>query len=311
MYKCSIANLEGVDIATSNFCKFINQAWQRTFDLKEINVRKRHGMRPAWFDQECRRKRAEAVKAGERAITGAQISNLMDICGEYRAFKQNKLRCFGECCNLINETLKNDKLNIWKVLNKITPSNTDINMPNGDKFYNHFNQLSNLKRNEAFDYQYDEKAIKYLEDDKSTISPAINPIEFDILNRNFTASKIKSSILSLKSNKAPGIDYIPAEFLKAGVDIISYDIAELFNYLIEDMNFPERWAIGLRSPIYKSGIKIDTNNYRGITVLSVFEKIFEISVQRRLEFVSEAFGKNDRYNGGFLKGSRTSDNIFI
>ena len=74
--------------------------------------------------------------------------------------------------------------------------------------------------------------------------------------------------------------------------------------MIEDRNFPEKWAIGLRSPIYKSGIIIDTNNYRGITVLPV-------SVQRRLEFVSEAFGKNDRYNGGFLKGSGTSDNIFI
>ena len=115
--------------------------------------------------------------------------------------------------------------------------------------------------------------------------------------------------MSLKSNKAPGIDY--AEFLKAGVDIISYDIAELFTYMIEDRDFPERWGIGLRNPMYKSGIKIDTNNYRGITVLPVLEKLFEISVQRRLEFVIEAFGKNDRYNGGFLKGSRTSDNIFI
>ena len=249
-YKCSIANLKGIDIATSNFYNYINQACQRIFDLKEITVRKRHGVRPAWYDQECRRKRAEAVKAGERAITDAQISNLMDICGEYRALKQNKLRCFRkQCCNLINKTLKNDKSNIWKVLNKITPSNTDINMPNGDKFYNHFNQLSNLKRNKTSDYQYEEKAIKYLEDDKSTMSPAVNPIEFDILNRNFTASEIKSSILSLKSNKALCIDYILDEFLNAGVDIISYDIAELFNYMIEDRNFPERWAIGLRSPI--------------------------------------------------------------
>ena len=47
-------------------------------------------------------------------------------------------------------------------------------------------------------YQYEEKAIKYLEDDKSTISPAINPIEFDILNRNFTAIEIKSSKNVLK-----------------------------------------------------------------------------------------------------------------
>ena len=43
----------------------------------------------------------------------------------------------------------------------MTPSNTDINMPNGDTFYNHFNHMSNLKWNKAFDYQDEEKAIKY------------------------------------------------------------------------------------------------------------------------------------------------------
>ena len=47
------------------------------------------------------------------------------------------------------------------------------------------------------------------------------------------------------------------------------------------------------------------------TVLPVFEKIFEITEQKRLEFASEAFNRNDRYNGGLLKGSRTSDNVFI
>ena len=138
-------------------------------------------------------------------------------------------------------------------------------MPNAEKFYNHFNQMSNLKHYIAFDYQYEENAIKYLEDDKSTISPAINPIEFDILDRYFTASEIKSSILSLKSNNAPGIGYIHAEFLKAGVDIISYDIAKLFKYMIEDGDFPKRLAIGLRSPINKSGIKIDKIIIAGFT----------------------------------------------
>ena len=187
----------------------------------------------------------------------------------------------------------------------------DINMPNGDEFFNHFNSMSEIKPNAEFDYKYEKQAIEYFENNKSTIASEINPVEFDILNRNFTADEIKSSIMSIKSNKSPGIDYIPAEFIKAGVDIISNDVAELFNYVIENRDFPENWAIGLRNPIYKSGIKINTSNYRGITVLPVFEKIFEITVQKRLEFVSEAFNRNDRYNGGFLKGSRTSDNVFI
>ena len=118
--------------------------------------------------------------------------------------------------------------------------------------------MSNPKLNTAFDYQYEKLAIKYLENCKTNMVRVINPIEFDILNGNFTADEIKSSIMSLKSNKSPGIDYIPAEFLKASVYIISYDVAELFNYVIENREFPDRWAIGLRSPIYKSGMKINT-----------------------------------------------------
>ena len=119
-HKGSMANLEGIDNVTSKFCNYINQACQRTFDLKEIKVRKRYSARPAWYDQECRHKRAEVVKVGERAITEAQINALMDKCGEYRALKQSKLRDFRKrCCILIKETLNSDKSNIWKVLNKI------------------------------------------------------------------------------------------------------------------------------------------------------------------------------------------------
>ena len=61
----------------------------------------------------------------------------------------------------------------------------------------------------------------------------------------------------------------------------------------------------------KSGAISDSCNHRGITVLPIFEKVFEIIVQRRLEFINEAFMRKDRFNGGFLKGSQTTDNLFI
>ena len=58
-------------------------------------------------------------------------------------------------------------------------------------------------------------------------------------------------------------------------------------------------------------MKLDTNNYRGITVLPVYEKVFELAVQRRFKFVNGAFDKADRHNGSLARGNRTSDNIFI
>ena len=76
-------------------------------------------------------------------------------------------------------------------------------------------------------------------------------------------------------------------------------------------HFPENWTEGLRSPIFKSGSRSNCDNYRGITVLPVFEKVFESVILNRLQFVSDAFMKEDRFNGGFKKGSRTSDNNFI
>ena len=34
-------------------------------------------------------------------------------------------------------------------------------------------------------------------------------------------------------------------------------------------------------------------------------------VYRRLTFVNDTFDRSDRYSGGFLRGSRTSDNLFV
>ena len=51
----------------------------------------------------------------------------------------------------------------------------DINMPNGDEFFNHFNSMSEIKPNAEFDYKYKKQAIEYFENSKSTIASEINP----------------------------------------------------------------------------------------------------------------------------------------
>ena len=92
---------------------------------------------------------------------------------------------------------------------------------------------------------------------------------------------------------------------------MSSDLCDPFNYMIEKREFPDIWAEGNRSAIYKSGAKQGPTNYRGITVLPVSSKIFEMAIHDRLMFVNEALGILDKFNGGFPKSSRTIDNIFI
>ena len=75
--------------------------------------------------------------------------------------------------------------------------------------------------------------------------------------------------------------------------------------------FLDAWAEGLRTAIYKAGYRLDPNSYRGITVLPIFAKIFEIVFHYRLQLVCQAFGLQDEYNGGFVKGNMTADNMLI
>ena len=49
----------------------------------------------------------------------------------------------------------------------------------------------------------------------------------------------------------------------------------IFNSSSRLGTFPDRWKIARITPIYKSGAKDDTNNYRPISILSVLSKLYE------------------------------------
>ena len=92
--------------------------------------------------------------------------------------------------------------------------------------------------------------------------------------------------------------------------MIADDITGVFNYIIEKREFPDFWTEGLLSAIHKSGTGKLVDNYRDITILPIIEKGFEISIYRLLSFVNEAFDKF-KCNGGYMKDTRTADNLLI
>ena len=178
------------------------------------------------------------------------------------------------------------------------------------------NILANLARGctvENFNYDYEKCAIDFLEKyDNGDIPRHDNDkLKLQIINDNFTRNEISDTIDSLKNNKSPGIDLLPAEFIKGCKAKPLPLVTDVLYYIINNGDFPDIWPEGLRSPVFKTGEITNKNDYQGITVLSVFTKIFEIAVNNRLNFIATAYDCGDRFNGGFTKGSMTSDNIFI
>ena len=95
-----------------------------------------------------------------------------------------------------------------------------------------------------------------------------------LLTRSFLINEVISAIKKLKTGKSYGADNILNEYLIETVDILGSHLCDLFNSILESGVFPESWTEGIVIPIFKKGDKMDCGNYRGITLLSCFSKLF-------------------------------------
>ena len=185
--------------------------------------------------------------------------------------------------------------------------------PVNKEFYNHFLELSNPYNKPDFNIDYEKSAIQFLVkyDAQICTSAAGDGVVSEIINQNFTEYEITECVNQLKNNKSPGIDGIASEFFKICKGTLVPYITQILNYIIEFREFPDVWTCGIRSAIFKSGSRNQVDNYRGITSLPIMEKVFENAIYKRLYFVTEAFDDVDKFNGGFVCDSRTSDMFIV
>jgi hypothetical protein len=119
-------------------------------------------------------------------------------------------------------------------------------------------------------------------------------------------NEIRDIISSLDSNTAAGHDGIKAHFLKSNIAFFSDLLSKFINECFTQGSFPDVLKIARVTPIHKEGSKDDPNNYRPISILSIFSKIFEIVIRKRLEFFLQSNKILNENQFGFLKKSSTS-----
>ena len=122
---------------------------------------------------------------------------------------------------------------------------------------------------------------------------------------NFEVNKI---IMSLK-NKPSNIKTYSVKILKYISSIISPILARLINISISTGHFPASFKIARVVPIFKSGDKNNVNNYRPISILPIFSKIFEKIVCNQLYNYFELFKLFNPSQFGFRKKVSTSNAI--
>jgi len=132
-----------------------------------------------------------------------------------------------------------------------------------------------------------------------------------------TPNEIARIIQRLPNNKAPGGDGINSKILKEICESIAFPLAHIFNLSFNTGEVPELLKIAKVVPIYKKGERNQPGNYRPISLLSIFDKIMEKLMCKRLSDFLENNNILYEYQFGFRKNYSTShavmevmDNIY-
>ena len=97
----------------------------------------------------------------------------------------------------------------------------------------------------------------------------------DPLSLNPTFIEIEAEILSITLHKVYGLYFCPTRILKVASKIISSPLCKLINKSIEIGAYLSKLKHAKVVPVYKGEDKTDPSNYRPISLLSVFNRIFE------------------------------------
>lgn len=241
--------------------------------------------------------------------------NDFSILEEYRAqrnyvnkiVKKTKARYYRD----IIEANKKDTKKLWQEINKIMgkekPAQCQVEyiLNQGGKITNKL-EISNYFNNYFCSVGAD------LASNVPITDATLFPVRGNFFSKNFfifpiIESEIKFHISNLKTGKAPGNDNIKAEHLKVMSHIVVPHLCYIFNRCIESSVFPTALKCARVMVLHKKGVRCKVENYRNISLISVFGKLFELLLKDRIVSYLETCGILSGNQFGFRQGKCTLD----
>ena len=106
-------------------------------------------------------------------------------------------------------------------------------------------------------------------------------------------------------NKSCPINSYPVKIIKELKAILSSILAHIINKSLTNGYFPSKMKIARVLPLHKGGSKNELNNFRPISILPIFSKIFERIVHNQLYSFLEKFKLLNTNQFGFRKNKST------
>ena len=131
-------------------------------------------------------------------------------------------------------------------------------------------------------------------------------------NTSVTPKMVRKVVMNLDLSKAFGPDSIPVVVLWNCEPELSYMLAELFNKCLNESCFPDCWKVSSVVPVFKNVAKRSTTkNYRPVSFLPVFRKVFEKLLNNRIVDHLEKCGLFSDFHYGFRSSRSTADLLTV
>lgn len=206
--------------------------------------------------------------------------------------------------------IQNDSSKVWREVTNLTKrkdNNTvnEIDTPDGN--------FSGFKLACAFNKYFVSvgKPLSDVHEADTAFDNLITSLSKSVFLSPTSAQEIAILINNLKNDVSAGHDDIRSVPIKHVAAYISEVLSYLANLMFTTGVFPDDLKIARVCPIYKGGNRKEMSNYRPISVLPIFSKVFEGVINCRLECF---FTKNNLISTcqfGFLKKKSTEQALLV
>jgi hypothetical protein len=201
--------------------------------------------------------------------------------------------------NVINKTIKSAETN---VIDKIEINDSVVQDPNkiANSFNNYFIKISQILTSNI------EPSLN-INNSKIKLKFHNNSLYLEPIDEN----EIVNIVQLLKNTSSAGTDEITSKIVKSCLPYILKPLQYLINLSFEQGIFPNILKTSIVKPIYKKGDKKKLENYRPISLLSVFSKILEKAIANRIYVFFEKFELLNPYQFGYRKKLNTIDMLLL
>lgn len=258
---------------------------------------------PIWYTNELIKLIKEKHKAHRKYKLFKSNLYYNDFSILRKSVKKLLKECYDKYIQNIESQIPSNTKKFWSYVSSLKKTNFPNCMSYGNKSTSEISEICNYF-SEHFKSVYTVSSTTDEQNDLIDEVTQNNLSEFSV-----TENEVFDLMVELDVNKGAGPDDVPSIFIKKCATSLSLPLSIIFNKSVAEGSFPTLWKKAQITPIFKSGKKNMVENYRPISKLCIFEKLFERLIFKNLFLLVKSSIIPEQH--GFFPGRSVETNLSL